>query len=184
MIMRSLKAIAILAIIVVLPLAISGCTSPTTSPAPTAAPTATPEPTPVASSTVLEITGLVYTPLNLMLGDLNGYEPHYAAWQNQTGNSTFNGTGPYVLDLLKAAGLKSEATNVTFTCTKPESEMSTTVTLADLNTKYSDSIIAYNWTGVNKQGEVIKNINNTLQLIVPAGDGKNQVGDISLITIS
>jgi hypothetical protein len=182
--MKSLKAIAILAILVILPLAISGCTSPTTSPAPTAAPTVTPEPTPVASSTVLAIEGLVYTPLNLTLGDLNGYEPHYAAWQNQAGNSTFNGTGPYVLDLLKAAGLKSEATNVTFACTTPGSEMSTTVTLADLNTKYQDSIVAYNWTGINKQGDIITNTENTLQLIVPAGGGKNQVGDISLITVS
>jgi hypothetical protein len=62
--------------------------------------------------------------------------------------------------------------------------MSTTVTLADMNSKYSDSIVAYNWTGINKQGVAVTNTNNTLQLIMPAGGGKNQVGNITQITVS
>ncbi len=183
--MRSLKAIAILAILAVLSaaLVVSGCTSPTATPTPTAAPTATPTPTPAAGPT-LAITGMVNTPLDLTLSDLNGYTQHYAAWQNQAGNNTFNGTGPYVLDLLNKAGLKDGATNVTFACTDPAAPFSNTVTLADLKTKYNDSIIAYNWTGINKQGMIVTNTNKTLQLIVPAGGGKNQVGNISQITIS
>lgn len=184
--MKPLKAIAILTILAVFTtaLAVSGCTSPTPTPAPTTAPTATPTPTAVAGTTVLTIAGKVNTPLDLTLSDLNGYTQHYAAWQNNAGNNTFNGTGPYVLDLLNKAGLKSGAANVTFACTDPAAPYSNTVTLADLNSKYSDNIIAYNWTGINKQSIVVTNTNKTLQLIVPAGGGKNQVGNITLITVS
>jgi DMSO/TMAO reductase YedYZ molybdopterin-dependent catalytic subunit len=127
---------------------------------------------------------MVNTPLNLTLSDLNGYTQHNAYWQNNAGNSSFNGTGPYVLDILNKAGLKSGATNVTFACTDPANLMSTTVTLADMNSKYANSTIAYNWSGINKQGVAITNVNNTLQLITPSGGGKNQVGNISLITVS
>ncbi len=180
--MKPYKAMAILVMFTVslAALVVSGCTSPAATPAPTAMPSATP----TAGPTALSITGKVNTPLNLTVSDLDRYPQHYAAWQNQAGNSTFNGTGPYVLDLLNASGVKDGATNVTFACTNPESAMSTTVTLADLRSKYSDSIIAYNWTGLNKQGVVVTNTNKTLQLIVPAGGGKNQVGDISRITVS
>jgi hypothetical protein len=184
--MKSLKAIMILAILVAIStaLAISGCTSPTTTPAPSAAPTTTPAPTAVAGPTALSISGKVNTSLDLTLSDLNGYTQHAAGWQNNAGNSTFNGTGPFVLDLLNKAGLKSDAANVTFTCTDPANSMSTTVTLANMNSKYSDSIVAYNWTGINKQGVAVTNTNNTLQLIMPAGGGKNQVGNITQITVS
>lgn len=182
--MKSLKAITILAILVVLStaLAMSGCTSPTATPTPTAAPTATP--TPAAGPTILAITGMVNTPLNLTLDDLNGYPQHYAAWQNNAGNNTYNGTGPYILDLLNKTGLKSGAANITFASTDPAAPFSNTITLADLNSKYSDSIIAYNWTGLNKQGKVVTNANKTLQMIVPSGGGKNQVQNINQITVS
>ena len=182
--MRSLKALAILTIFFAssMTLAMSGCTSPAPTPAPTAAPTATPAPTPATAA--LSITGMVNTPKNFTLDDLNGFTQHYAAWQNQAGNSTFNGTGPYVVDLLNATGTKAGAANVTLECTTPGNTFSNTVMLADLNSKYANSIIAYNWTGLNKQGVVVTNTNHTLQLIVPAGGGKNQVGDITLITVS
>lgn len=184
--MRPIKAMAILTIFIVLSVALvfSGCTSPAPTPAPTAAPTATPTATPAAGPTVLSITGMVNTPLDLTLSDLNGYTQHSAGWQNNAGNSSFNGTGPYVLDLLNKAGLKSGAVNITFASTDPANSFSNTVTLADMNSKYSDSIVAYNWTGINKQGMPVTNTNKTLQLIVPAGGGKNQVGNINLITVS
>lgn len=184
--MNSLKAISIFAILVVISaaLAISGCTSPAATPAPTAAPTTTPVPTTAAGPTMLTVTGNVNTPLDLTLNDLNAYTQHYAAWKNNAGNSTFNGTGPYVLDLLNKAGLKSDATNVTFACTDPSAPFSNTITLADLKSTYNESIVAYNWTGLNKQGVVVTNVNKTLQLISPAGGGKNQVGNINQITVS
>jgi DMSO/TMAO reductase YedYZ molybdopterin-dependent catalytic subunit len=127
---------------------------------------------------------MVNTPLDLTLSDLNGYTQHYAAWQSNTGINSFNGTGPYVLDLLNKAGLKTGAVNVTFTCTDPAAPFSNTVTLADLKSTYNESIIAYNWTGVSKQGMVVTNANKTLQLIVPAGGGKNQVGNVTKITVT
>jgi DMSO/TMAO reductase YedYZ molybdopterin-dependent catalytic subunit len=132
----------------------------------------------------LSISGKVNTTLNLALSDLDGYTQHSAKWQNNAGNSSYSGTGVYVLDLLNKAGLQSGATNVTFSCTDPAYAISTTVTLADMNSKYSNSTVAYNWTGINKQGMAITNANNTLQLIVPSGGGKNQIGNITQITVS
>ncbi len=180
--MKPIKAIAILAILGALctALGVCGCTSPTVTPTPTTAPS----PTPAAGPAVLSITGMVDTPLELTLSDLNGSAQHYAMWQNQAGNSSYSGTGPYVLDLLNRSGIKSGATNVTFACTDPENSYSVTVTLEDLNTKYSDSIIAYNWTGVDKQGMPVTDTKGTLRLIVPAGGGKNQVDDITQITVT
>lgn len=182
--MRSSKALVILAMLVVLSmvLAISGCTSPTPMASPTPAPT--PTPAPAAGSTTLAITGKVNNPLSLTVGDLGGYAQHLAAWQNTAGNSSYSGTGPYVLDLLSAAGLKSDATNVTFACTDPANKLSTTVTLADMNSKYANSIIAFNWSGVNKSGGTITNTDKVFQLITPSGGGKNQVGNITQITVS
>lgn len=133
---------------------------------------------------MLTVNGLVNTTLSLTLDDLNAYAQHYAGWANNAGNSTFNGTGPYVLDLLNAAGVKGEATNVTFACTDPAAPYNNTVTLADLQTTYNDSIVAYDWTGIDKNGNNVTNVNQTLQLIVPAGGGKNQVKGIDLITVS
>jgi hypothetical protein len=179
--MRSLKAIAILAILVVLStvLAISGCTSPT--PAPTAVPTATPAPTAVTGPTVLSIKGLVNTPLDLTLSDLNASTQSYAFWQNNAGNSSYSGTGPKVLDLLNKSGLKGDAKNVTFTASD---NFSSTMTLVDLKAQYNDSIVAYNWSGIDKSGAAVTNVNKTLLLIVPAGGGKNQIKNINLITVS
>lgn len=165
-------------------MAISGCTSPTPTAAPTATTTATPAPAPAAAPTALAVTGKVNTPLNLSVSDLNGYTQHYARWQNNAGNASYSGTGPTVLDLLNKSGLQSGAASVTFACTNPANSFSSTVTLADLNSKYSDSIIAYNWSGVNRQSTTLTNTNNTLQLIVPSGGGKNQVSDIDTITVT
>ncbi len=182
--MKPIKAIAILAILAVFTtaLAVSGCTSPAATPTPTAAPSATTPP--AAGPTILTVTGMVNTSLDLTLDDLNAYTQHYAAWQNNAGNNSYNGTGPYILDILNKAGLKDGATNVTFASTKSATPFNNTIALADLKSKYSDSIIAYNWTGVNKQGVVVTNANKTLQMIVPAGGGKNQVQDIDKITVS
>jgi len=104
-----------------------------------------------------------------------------AAWQNNAGNASYNGTGPKVLDLLNKAGLLSSASNITFFSTD---NFNTTMTLADLNGKYNDSIVAYDWTGLDKNGTVLTNTNNTLQVIVPAGGNKNQAKLLYQITVS
>jgi len=133
---------------------------------------------------MLAITGMVNTPLELTLNDLNGYAQHNAGWQNNAGNSSYNGTGPYVLDLLNKAGLKDGATNVTFECTDPAAPYTNTVKLSDLKGAYNNTIIAYNWTGINKQGLPVTNTNQTLRVIAPQGGGKNQVENVSKITVS
>lgn len=184
--MKPFKAISIFVILAVftLAVAVSGCTTTTPAPTPTAAPTTTPTPTPAAGPVMLTITGMVNTPLDLTQSDLNGYAQHSAGWQNNAGNSSYNGTGPYVLDLLNKAGLKEGAANVTFECTDPAAPFSSTIKLSDLKATYSDTIIAYTWTGINKQGAAVTNTNKTLRLIVPAGGGKNQVDNVSRITVS
>ncbi|OPY30745.1 MAG: Oxidoreductase molybdopterin binding domain protein [Methanocella sp. PtaU1.Bin125] len=185
--MRFLKAPAMIVIFAVLltALAISGCTTPTPTAAPTPVPTATPTPTPApASGATLSITGKVNTPLTLSVSDLNGYAQHFALWQNEQGTQSYRGTGAFVLDLLNAAGMQGDAVNVTFACTDPADKYSSTVTLADLNAKYSGNIVAFNWSGVDKQGAPVTNANNNLRLIAPAGGGKNQVGNIDTITVS
>lgn len=186
MTMNSFKAKAIFVILAVftIAVAVSGCTTTTPTPTPTAVPTATPTPTPAAGPAMLTITGMVNTPLDLTLADLNAYAQHPATWQNNAGNSSYTGTGPYVLDLLNKAGLKESATNVTFECTDPAAPFSNTIKLSDLKGTYNDTIIAYNWTGINKQGLPVTNTNKTLRVIAPQGGGKNQVDNVSKITVS
>jgi hypothetical protein len=181
--MKQLKASVILTILVVMlaALALSGCTSPTPTVAPTVAPTAAPTATPVPGPTVLTVSGMVNTPLSLSLNDLKGYTQYSAGWQNNAGNSSYNGTGPRVLDILNKAGLQSGAVNVTFIASD---NFTTIMTLADLNGKYNDSIVAYYWTGKDKNGVAITNVNNTLQVIVPNGGGKNQAQKLIQITVS
>lgn len=179
--MRPLKVSAIFVMFVVLltALVISGCASPT--PSPTTTPTATPTPAPAAGPTVLTVNGKVNTPLSLSLNDLKGYTQATAGWVNNAGNNSYNGTGPKLLDILNKAGLQSGATNITFT---GSDNFTSSMTLADLNGKYNDTIVAWDWTGVDKNGAKITNVNNTLQLIVPAGGGKNQAKLLVQITVS
>jgi hypothetical protein len=179
--MKQLKAPLILTILIVLlvALALSGCTSPTPTAAPTATPTAAPTATPVPGQTVLSITGKVTTPLNLSLNDLKGYTQYSAGWQNNAGNASYNGTGPRVLDILNKSGLLSSAANITFVSTD---NFTSVMTLTDLNGKYNDSIVAYDWTGLDRNSTKITNTNNTLQVIVPAGN--NQAKLLYQITVS
>ncbi len=177
--MSSLKAPTILAMLVVLAMAlvISGCTSPT----PTVAPTATPTPAPTGP-TLLTVDGNgINTPLNLSLNDLKGYAQNNAAWINSAGNNSFNGTGPRLMDILNQAGMKSDATNITFT---GSDKYTASMTVADLKGKYNDTVVAWDWTGTDKNGTKITNMNNTLQLIVPAGGSKNQAKLLVEITVT
>jgi hypothetical protein len=180
--MKQLKAPLMLTMLVILiaALALSGCTSPTPTATPTPIPTAVPTVTPVPGPTVLAITGMVTTPMNLSLNDLKGYPQYTAAWQNNAGNASYNGTGPRVLDILNKAGLLSSASNITFVATD---NYTTAMTLADLMGKYNDSIVAYDWTGLDKNGTKLNNT-NTLQVIVPAGGNKNQAKLLNQITVS
>ncbi len=161
-------------------LAISGCASPTPTAVPTTTPTATPSPAP-SGPTVLTVDGKVNTPLNLSLNDLKGYTQYTAGWVNNAGNNSFNGTGPRLLDILNNAGLQSGATNITFT---GSDKFTSSMTLADLNGNYNNTIVAWDWTGLDKNGAKVTNVNNTLQLIVPAGGGKNQAKLLVQITVS
>jgi hypothetical protein len=183
--MNSNKVSILITVFVVLcaAMVLSGCTSPTPSatPAPTETPTAAPTATPVPGAMVLSITGMVNTTQNLSLADLKGMTQYTAAWQNNAGNASYNGTGPKLLDLLNKAGLQSNASNITFFSTD---NYNTSMTLADLNGKYNDSIVAWDWTGLDKNGTVVTNTNNTLQVIVPAGGSKNQAKLLSEIVIS
>ena len=180
--MSSLKAPAMLAIFAVLvtALAISGCASPTPTATPTPAPTATATPVP-AGPAVLTVNGKVNTPLSLSLNDLKSYPQFTAAWQNTAGNASYNGTGPRLKHLLELAGVQSGATNITFT---GSDNYTTTMTVADLNGIYNNSVVAWDWTGMDKNGAPITNTNHTLQLIVPAGVGKNQAKLLVQITLS
>jgi|AGTN01.3.fsa_nt_gi Sulfite oxidase and related enzymes len=161
-------------------LAISGCTSPTPTVTPTPEPSITPTPEP-SGPAVLTVDGKVNTPLNLSLSDLKGYTQYNATWVNTAGNGSFNGTGPKLLDILNQTGLQSGAINVTFIASDNyESSMA----LADLNGKYNDTIVAWDWTGVDKNNVNVTNVNNTLQLIVPGGISKNQAKLLVQITVS
>lgn len=179
--MKSLKAPAIFVMLAVLitALAISGCASPTPAATPTPAPTATPSPAP--GPTVLTVTGKVNTPLSLSLNDLKSYPQATAGWVNNAGNASYNGTGPKLMDILNDAGLQSDATNITFVSSD---NYTTSMTVADLNDKYGDTIVAWDWTGVDKNGNKLTNENNALQLIVPAGGNKNQAKQLVETTIS
>jgi DMSO/TMAO reductase YedYZ molybdopterin-dependent catalytic subunit len=167
-------------VVLITALAISGCTSPTPTAVPTAAPTATPTPAP-SGPTVLTVDGKVNTPLSLSLDDLKGYTQATAGWVNNAGNASYNGTGPKLLDILNKAGLQGGAANITFTSSD---NYTSSMTLADLNGMYNDTIVAWDWTGVDKNGVKLTNTNNTLQLIVPAGGNKNQAKMLARITVS
>ena len=180
--MRSLKVPVMLILLVVLvtALAISGCTSPTPTTTPTVTPTATPTPAP-SGPTILTVDGKVNTPLSLALSDLKSYTQSTASWVNNAGNSSYNGTGPKLLDILNKAGLQSGTRNITFTASD---NFTSSMTVADLNGKYNDTIVAWDWNGLDKNGNKITNVNSTLQVIVPAGGGKNQAQKLVQITIS
>jgi DMSO/TMAO reductase YedYZ molybdopterin-dependent catalytic subunit len=167
----------------------------TPTPAPTAAPTqtaATPTPYPwgqwintIPQNVVkLAIGGSVDTPARLTMADLQGYPSHYAAWVNKDGTQFFNGTGVYATDLLKAVGVQSGATKITFTCSSGK-PLSTSTTLADLYSANSTITIAYDWQKLTNSGYV-KSGGDSLQLIWPGSGagGKNQVSTIDIITIS
>lgn len=181
--MRTLKAPAIIVMLAVLitALAISGCASPTPAATPTPAPTATPTPAP-SGPAVLTVDGKVNTPLSLSLNDLKtGYTQASAGWVSNDGKASYNGTGPKLLDILSKAGMQGGATNITFTS---GDGFTSSMTVTDLNGKYSDAIVAWDWTGVDKNGNQLTNLNNTLQLIVPAGGNKNQAKMLVQITVS
>lgn len=172
-------------IVLALSLAMSGCTSPTPAASPTAMPTpspaVTPTATPVPGTAVLAVDGRVNTTLNMTVADLKNLPQYTAAWQNATGNLSFNGTGPRVLDILNTAGLMDDTTNITFLASD---NYITSMTLADLNSRHNNSIVAWDWIRVNETGEEITNVNNTLQLIVPAGTFDDQVWTVIRITAS
>ncbi len=166
--------------VLIMALAISGCTSPTPTVTPTLEPSVTPTPEP-SGPAVLTVDGKVNTPLNLSLSDLKGYTQYNAAWVNTAGNGSYNGTGPKLLDILNKTSLQSGAINVTFFASD---SFNNTMTLADLNGKYNDTIVAWEWTGVDRNNVNLTNVNNTLQLIVPGGSTKNQVKLLVQITVS
>ena len=82
---------------------------------------------------------------------------------------------------MNKAGLMSGAVNITFVASDG---FTTDMTLADLNGKYNNSIVAYDWSGMDKNGKAITNVNNTLQVIVPSGGGKNQAQKLIQMTVS
>ncbi len=116
----------------------------------------------------------------MSLTDLKAGTQYNASWVNNAGNASYNGTGPRVLDLLNKAGLLSSALNITFLASDG---YTSNMTLADLNGKYNATIIAYDWSGMDRNG-VKLTYDNTLQVIVPAGGGNNQAKKLVQITVS
>jgi hypothetical protein len=116
----------------------------------------------------MKIIGKVNTPLTLKISDLKGYPQHYL--NATTGSKTASGTGPYIMDLLNAAGLQDGATSVTFT--SADSSYAKTITLAELNGVYSGGIIAIM-------------ADNSLKDILPSGSASNLwVKNLFTITVS
>lgn len=181
--MKSMKVTAIVSLFIILcaVLALSGCTSPTPAATPTPGPGTTPAPTAAPPKAVLTVNGTVNAILSYSLNDVKGHTQYSAGWQNNAGSSSYNGTGPRVTDLLNLAGLPAQAKSIKFVASDG---YNVTMTLADLNSKYSDSIVAWDWSGVDKSGNPKTNKDNTLQLIVPASGSKDQVSNLHWIIVS
>jgi hypothetical protein len=123
----------------------------------------------------LTVNGQVSDVLSLSIAELQAYPQHFADWNNGA-TSYKNGTGPYILDILKDTMILNSATTITLICSTPPKQMSTPVSLSDLRTKYTHSVIAINSDG-------------TLQCVFPdvsgvSGTGKYQVTNIDTIIVS
>ncbi len=183
---RKLPAIITILFVLLAVLALSGCTSSTSTATPTPTPTSTPAPTAASSSlpapgTAIVVNGAVNNPQSLYLSDLKGYTQYTVTWQESSGKSMFSGKGARVTDLLNSAGVAAGATNVMFVDTMGNTN---TMSLADLNGKYKDSIVTATWSGNDKNGNIVLNTDETFRLIVPGGSENNQIDRLYKITVS
>jgi hypothetical protein len=147
-------------------LALSGCTSPTPTVTPTAAPTATPTPGPVA----LTVNGSVATPLSLTLADLRTYAQlsvNETTTNSKNVTSTVTGTGPSLNAILTRASPSATARNITFIGSDG----------------YAKTILLSVPQG-SANATVIILSDNTLRDIIPGQGAGAWVGNLTTITIS
>jgi len=156
--------------------------TPATTPAPTLAPTATSKPTSSdlpwinyefswshSGPVVLTINGKVNQVKEFRMDDLKDFSQHHI--DVTMGTKSANGTGPYLSELLDAAGVQGDATTVTFT-SSDSPPYSKSLALADINGAYAGGVVAILDDG-------------TLRIILPGGASSgNWVRNLVTITVS